>query len=128
MLLLPVGLHDFVPAGIGLPGEHGNQFVRALTVVERRDQRLHDAYRAVVGAGIAPRFEIVRLVHVPLAEFRGLVLIKPQVHPERDAGVLERVGKAEVGGRIVGGIAAHDDQYVHLAARMSATRSLSDSV
>ena len=114
MLLLPVGLHDFVSAGIGLPGEHRHQFVRALAVVERRDQRLHDAHRAVIGAGVAPGFEIVRLVHVPLAEFGGLVLVKPEMHAERNAWTLERVGEAKVGGRIVGGIAAQDDQHVHL--------------
>ena len=115
MLLLPVGLHDFVAAGVGLPGEHRHQLVRALAVVQRRDQRLHDAHRAVVGARVAPGFEIVRLVHVPLAEFGGLVLIEPEMHAERNARTLQRVGEAKVGGRIVGGISAQDDQHVHLA-------------
>ena len=115
VLLLPVGLHDFVAARCRPAGEHGDQFVRALAVVERRDQRLHDAHRAVVGAGIAPGLQIVRFVHVPLAEFRGFVLIKPEMHAERNARTLERVGEAKIGGRIVGRIAAHDDQHVHLA-------------
>ena len=105
-----------MPAGVGLPGEHRHKFVRALTVIERRDQRLHDAYRAVVGAGVAPGFEIVGLVHVPLAEFRSLVLIEAEMNPQRDAGVLEGVRKAEVGRCIVGRIAAQDDQHVHFAA------------
>ena len=116
MLLLPVGLHDFVAAGIGLSGEHGHQFAGALAVVQRRDQRLHDAHRAVIGAGVAPGFEIVGFVDVPLAEFRSLVLVEAEMHPQRNIRVLERVGESQVGGRIVGGISAHDDQHVHLAA------------
>ncbi len=103
-------------AGVGLPGQHRHQFVRALAVVQRGNQRLHDAHRAVVSAGVAPGLEIVGLVHVPLAEFRGLVLVETEVHPQRNVGVLERIGESEVGGRIVGRISAQDDQHVHLAA------------
>ena len=35
--------------------------MRALAVVERSNQRLNDADGSVVGAGIAPGFEFVRL-------------------------------------------------------------------
>ena len=60
----------------------------ALAVVKRSDQRLNDTDRAVIGAGIAPGFELVRLIDVPLAEFRGFVLVEPEVHTQRDLAVL----------------------------------------
>ena len=62
MLRLPVILDDLMPGGVGLSGEQRDQLVRALAVVERRNQRLHDADRTVVGARIAPGFEVVRFV------------------------------------------------------------------
>ena len=116
MLLLPVGLHDFMSAGVGLSREHRNHFAGALALVQRRNQRLNDADGAIVGAAVTPCFEIVGLVDMPVAEFRGFVLVKPEVHPERDAWALERVGESEVSGRIVGRIPAKNDQDVHLAA------------
>ena len=77
VLLLPVGASEIVACSIGLAGEERDEFQRALAVIERSDQRLDDADGAVVGAGIAPGFEFVRLVHVPLTEFGGFVLIEP---------------------------------------------------
>ena len=58
----------------------------------------------------------MRLVHMPLAEFRGLVLIKAKMDPQRKIRALERVGESQIGGSIVGRIAAQDDEHVHLAA------------
>ena len=98
-----------------MPGEQRDEFHRALAVVKRRDQRLDDADGAVVGAGIAPGFEFVRLVHVPVAEFGGFVLIEPVVNAQRDLIALERVGEVEIGGRVVGGIAAEDHQQIDFA-------------
>ena len=43
------------------------KFQRTLSVVEGRDQRLDNSDGAIVGAGIAPGFEFVRGVGVPLA-------------------------------------------------------------
>ena len=37
------------------------------------------------------------------------------MHAQRNIGILERVGEVKIGGRIVGRIAAEDDQHVHLA-------------
>ena len=50
--------------------------------MERRDERLLDRDRAVVGADVAPRFEVVRFVDVPLAQHAGLVLVRAEVQAE----------------------------------------------
>ncbi len=104
------------PLDLLLPGEHSHQFMRALAGVQRRNQRLHNAHRAVISASIAPCFEIVRLVHVPLAKLGSLVLVKTEMDAERNARTLQRIRETEVGGSIVGRISAQDDQHVHLAA------------
>ena len=41
--------------------------MRTLASIERRDQRLNDRYGAVVGAGIAPGLQEVRLGDMPVA-------------------------------------------------------------
>ena len=89
--------------------------MRALAAVERRNQRLNDADRSVVGASIAPGFEFVRLIDVPLAKFGGFVLIKAEMHAQRNFTVLQGVGKVEIGRRIVSGIAAENDEQIHFA-------------
>ena len=115
VLLLPVGADEIVSGGVGLAGEQRDEFQRALAVIERSDQRLDDADGSVVGAGIAPGFEFVRRVDVPLAEFGGFVLIEAVVHAQRNLAVLQRVGEVQIGGRIVGRIAAEDDQQIDFA-------------
>ena len=116
VLLLPVGADEIISSRVGLPGEQRDEFQRALAVVERSDQRLDDADGAVVGAGIAPGFEFVRRADVPLAEFGGFVLIEAVVHAQRNFAVLQSVGEVQIGGRVVGGIAAEDDQQIDFAA------------
>ena len=93
VLLLPVGSNEIVAGRIGLTGEHGNEFQRTLGVVERSDQRLDDADGAVEGAGIAPGFEFMRGVDVPLAEFGGFVLIEAVVDAEWDLPLLSASAK-----------------------------------
>ena len=80
VLFLPVGLNEIVSGCGGVSGEDGDDFVGALAVVERLDQRLNDADGAVVGAGIAPGFEIVSFGNVPLAEFAGLVAMGAEIN------------------------------------------------
>ena len=46
---------------------------------------------------------------MPLAEFRGFVLIEAQMHAKRDARALESIGETEIGGRVIGGISAQDN-------------------
>jgi predicted cupin superfamily sugar epimerase len=61
VLLLPIGADYIVTRGLGLAGEQRDKFNCALAVVKRRNQRLDDADRAVVGASVTPGFEFVRL-------------------------------------------------------------------
>ena len=82
--------------------------------VERRDKRLDDGERAVVGAAVAPHFEVVRARQVPGGELRRLVA----VGRERDARrhLRHRLGKVQRGGRVVGRVDADGDERAHLAA------------
>ena len=75
MLLLPVGLNNVVPTGARLTTQQRNDFMRAFAIVKRSNQRLHDTHSTVVSAAIAPSFQIVRAVHMPLAKLGGFVLI-----------------------------------------------------
>ena len=95
--------------------EQGDKFERALAVVKRSDQRLDDADRAVVGAGVAPGFELVRCVDMPLAEFGGFVLIEAVMDAQGNLAVLKRVGEVEIGGRVVDRVAAENDEQVNFA-------------
>ncbi len=70
----------------------------------------------------------MRCGDVPLAEFGGFVLIEAVMHAQGNFVALQHVGEVQVGGRVVGRIAAEDDQQIDLAACMSATSSFSDSV
>src|SRR5271167_2003189 len=116
VLLLPVSASQVVSGGVGLSGEQRDKFQSALAVIKRSDQRLDDADRAVVGAGIAPSFQLVCLVNMPLAEFGSLVLIEAVVHAQRNLAALQGLGKIQIRGSVVGWIAAKDDQQVHFAA------------
>src|SRR6202030_4245067 len=80
MLLSPVALHDLMIRRFGLPGKQRDKFINTLAAIERSNQGLHNAHGAVVRTSIAPRFKIMRFVHMPLAEFGGLVLIKAEVY------------------------------------------------
>ncbi len=62
-----------------LPGENSHDFVRGLSAIEGLDQGLDDADGSVVGAGIAPGFQIVRFEYVPLAKVGSLVAMRAQI-------------------------------------------------
>ena len=47
-----------------------------LPPIHRLDQRLNDGRGAVLGARVAPGFQIVRLRHMPVAPRRGLVVVE----------------------------------------------------
>src|SRR5208282_632000 len=57
----------------------------------------------------------MRLINVPLTKFRGLVLIEPEVCAQRNFAILEDAGEVEVGGYIISGIAAEDDEQIDFA-------------
>ena len=92
----PVVAHEVVgrARGIAATGTRGKELVQGLAVVERRDQRLDDRRRAIVGAHIAPGFEIVRGGHVPMAEPRRLVVVEAEPDPQAD--LVEPLGEAQI--------------------------------
>ena len=100
------GADQIVARGIGLTCEQRDEFHGALATVEGRNQRLDDADGAVVSAGIAPGFEFMRLIDVPLTKFGGFVLIKTKMHAERDLAIFQDIRKIKIGGRFVRRIAA----------------------
>ena len=116
VLLLPKGAHYIVTIDLSLAGEQRDKFNCALAVVKRRNQRLDDARRAVVGASVTPGFEFVRRVDVPLAKLGGFVLIESVMNAKRNFAARHRVGKVKIGGRVVDRIAAENDQQIDFAA------------
>ncbi len=50
-----------------------------------------------------------------MAKFGGLVVIKTQMHPERNIRIRQRIGKIQFSGRIVNRIAAKDEQHLDFA-------------
>ena len=78
MFRFPIGLDEFVAGGFALACEHRYQLNRAFPAIERRNQRLHNADSSIVGARIAPSFEIMGFVHVPVAKLRSLIVMKTE--------------------------------------------------
>ena len=58
----------------------------------------------------------MRFIHMPVTEFRSFVLIEAKVHAQRNLRVPKRIGEAKIGGRVVGRIAAQNDEQIHFAA------------
>ena len=89
--IVEVGTRDGLPASMPVPcrariGRRGSArtFITScgsLAAIERHDQRLDDADRAIVGARIAPGLQIVRLRDVPVAPAGGFIRIEPQMCP-----------------------------------------------
>ena len=98
--------------------QDGQHFVRRLAAVERRDQRLDDRHGAVVGAHVAPRFEVVRLGDVPVAERRGLVLVADRGARERATFSIASANFRS-DGRGVDRIGAEDEQERRRCRRSS---------
>src|SRR5579862_3945478 len=84
-----------------------------MTIVQRSDEGLNDADRAVESPGVAPRFQIVRSGRVPVAKLSSLILMGSgmNAHP----GLLHGRGEVEVGKRVVDWIATKDDKKVDMA-------------
>ena len=72
---------------------------------------------SVVSASIAPSFEFMRLIDVPLTKFGGFILIEPEMNAQRNLAVLQDVSEIEIGGCIVRRIAAEDDEQDRLCRR-----------
>ncbi len=109
----PIVLHDLERPASGLAGEGGQHLVRRVSVVQRRDQRLHQRDRPVVGTRVTPALERVRVGDVPVAQGRGFVLIQPVIDHEAD--LRQAFAELEVRGRREDRVVAHDHQELHLA-------------
>ena len=109
----PVVAHQVVARTFGAVGEGGEEFVDGAALVERLDERLNDRDRAVVRARVRPRFEEVGFGDVPVAQLRGLVVVRAEVDAE--AHLLKARAEVEVGRRVVDGVAADDDEHLDLA-------------
>ena len=56
--------------------------MRALALIERLDQRLDDRDRAVVGARVAPRFEIMSFRNVPVTKFGSFIFVLAEMNAQ----------------------------------------------
>ena len=81
--------------------------------MQRQDEWLHHARRAVVGARIAPVLEEMGLGHVPRAGGRRLVVVQREVDGQRHA--LRQLREVEVGRGVVRRIAAEDAEELDAA-------------
>ena len=107
-------LADDVEPGTVLTGrEKRERLDRALAPEEREDERLDDGQRPVARPRVAPGLEEVGERRVPRGERRRLVEVRAEV--DDLLGLLRGVGEAEVGRRVVGGVAAEHDERLHLA-------------
>src|SRR5690242_6340749 len=92
-----------------------------MRAVERRDERLNDADGAVISAGIAPGFEVVRFGNVPVAILRSLVEMRADMNDGLNLFALELFVKAQLGGKIeivrrcIDGVDAENQQCRNLA-------------
>src|SRR5438270_4583098 len=81
-----------------------------------RNQRLHNADSSVIGARVAPRFEIMRLVQMPVAKLGCFVMVQAKVNSQWSVAVLQSVFKSEVRGSVVHRIAAENKQHLDAAS------------
>src|ERR1017187_9905755 len=65
-LALPVLANDVVARGLRGTDQGKDEFILALAVEKRRNQRLHDAVGSVEGPGVSPLFQIMRAVDMPV--------------------------------------------------------------
>ena len=92
-----------------------------MRAVERSDQRLDHAERAVECARIAPGFEVMRFGDVPVAKFGSFIEMRAEVDGVLTffclvfSSNLNFGGEIEIVRRGVDGIDAEDQQRVHFA-------------
>ena len=107
--------------------------MRALTVIKRSNQWLDDTHRAIVSTAIAPSFQIMRIIHMPLTELSGFILIEPMVNANRNIRIFQRISETKIRRRIIGWIAAENDQHVdftsaHIRHKLLERFSLIDGI
>ena len=60
--------------------QHRQQLDRRLAVEQRRNERLTDADRSVVGSSVAPRFEWMSFRQMPVAQQRRFIFVTAQMN------------------------------------------------
>src|ERR1700722_2906431 len=113
MLLLPIALNQISTGHPGLSREDADQLLCRLAAIERLDERLNDTYCSIVGASIAPRLEIMRFGHMPLAKFGRFVAMAAEKYLQTDGARLQCRRELKFCGRVIGWIAAEDQQQVN---------------
>jgi len=105
-----------VVAVLAAPGRQGVQEfeVGEGVLVERLNQGLRDADRAVVGARVAPAFEVVRAGDVPVGRLRRFVAVQARV--KRGADAAHRLAKVHRGGQVVERVRADHGEGVDAPA------------
>ena len=84
------------------------------TLIQRRNQRLNDAYRPVMRPHIAPRLQIMRLWDMPMAEGGGLIVIQALLHPQRH--FVHCLIEFQIGRRSLNRIGPQNEKHIHAAA------------
>src|SRR6266568_2325002 len=84
VLRLPVALRQRIAGRLILIGQELDQFTLAVSAIKRRYKRLNEAHRAIERTRVAPLLKVVRSVEMPVAIFRGLILVKTQVNSQSD--------------------------------------------
>ena len=109
----PICLHDIVVRAHFFTQQRIQELMGGVAGIERFNQGLLDRDRAVIGAHITPRFQIVRFGNLPLALGGSLVGIEPKLDAEIDLG--QCTGKVEIHGGLEDRICTQDQECFHLA-------------
>src|SRR5947209_20496718 len=88
--------------------------MRRLAFIKRSDERLDNCDSSIKGTRVATCFQIMRLRNVPVAERARLVVIEAVVNAQPD--LLQAVGEMKIGGRVIYGISARDDERLDAAS------------
>ena len=103
---LPCLADEIVRRDVQTTRQGQQHFVHRARVVKRFDERLHDAQRAVEGAGVAPALQEMRFRDVPLAQLGGLVGVQAEVHAPLHAA--QHRPEVQVGGCVVDRVATQN--------------------
>ncbi len=103
-------VNERVGVGLGFAEDAGEDFELGEAAEEREDHRLHRHDGAVGGAGVAPGFEVVGRGDEGAGASGGGGLVHVVTEAHDLAGLGDGGGEIEVGGGVVGGVAAEDDE------------------
>ena len=112
---LPVVPDLVVGLVVGTRREGREHLMGRLSAVEGGDEGLDHRERSVHRPRIAPRFEHVGRRDEPMTALRGLVIVEGEMNAQ--AHLVEGRGEVEIGWSVVDGVAAEDQQQIHLAGR-----------